>query len=30
MVDEFMKCFYKELEERKKYLIKNLWIENCK
>ena len=25
----FMKCFYKELEERKKYLIKKLWKEQA-
>ena len=24
-----MKCFYKELEERKKYLIKKLWKEQA-
>ena len=29
MGGKFMKCFYKELEERKKYLIKKLWKEQA-
>ena len=29
MVGQFMKCFYKELEERKKYLVRKLWKEQA-
>ncbi len=29
MGGSIMKCFYKELEERKKYLIKKLWKEQA-
>ena len=29
MGGQFMKCFYKELEERKKYLVRKLWKEQA-
>ena len=29
MGGKFMKCFYKELEERKKYLVRKLWEEQA-